>query len=97
MYTCAPNFAYALTIRKTTSEQRAALRLQHFCLALNGAEAIQPSTLRSFSEAFAEQRAAMAALQKQVTAQQKELVTALETIRAAVEYDDDDGHPKTVA
>lgn len=57
----------------------------------------QAALQKSFSEAFAEHHAAMAALQKQVTAQQKELVTALETIRAAVEYDDDDGHPKTVA
>lgn len=47
-----PNFAYELCIRKVTAEQRRALDLSCWNLALNGAEPIRPRTLEQFAEAF---------------------------------------------
>ena len=51
--TGGPNFAYDLCVRKSTPEQRAALDLRAWTLALNGAEPVRPETLRRFAEAFA--------------------------------------------
>jgi amino acid adenylation domain-containing protein/non-ribosomal peptide synthase protein (TIGR01720 family) len=48
-----PNFAYDLCMRKTTSEQRAALDLSSWRAAFNGAEPIRPETLARFADAFA--------------------------------------------
>lgn len=48
-----PNFAYELCVRKITDEQKAQLDLSCWRAALNGAEPIRPTTLRSFTEAFA--------------------------------------------
>ncbi|WP_163997851.1 non-ribosomal peptide synthetase [Pyxidicoccus caerfyrddinensis] len=47
-----PNFAYDLCIRKVTPEERAALDLSKWDLAFNGAEPLQPETLRRFAEVF---------------------------------------------
>jgi acyl-CoA synthetase (AMP-forming)/AMP-acid ligase II len=47
-----PNFAYELCARKVTDEQRAALDLRSWNMALNGAEPIRPETLDRFVEAF---------------------------------------------
>ncbi|HEX2569028.1 MAG TPA: type I polyketide synthase [Polyangia bacterium] len=51
--TGGPNFAYDLCVRKSTPEQRAALDLRAWTLALNGAEPVRPETLKRFAEAFA--------------------------------------------
>ena len=51
-YTCAPNFAYDLCVKKTTPEQRAALDLSNWQSASNGAEPIRPETLERFAETF---------------------------------------------
>ena len=48
-----PNFAYDLCARKSTPEERAALDLSCWQMALNGAEPIRPETLDRFAEAFA--------------------------------------------
>jgi acyl transferase domain-containing protein/acyl-CoA synthetase (AMP-forming)/AMP-acid ligase II/acyl carrier protein/SAM-dependent methyltransferase len=48
-----PNFAYELCVRKTTAEQRQALDLSCWNLALNGAEPIRPQTLEQFARDFA--------------------------------------------
>jgi acyl-CoA synthetase (AMP-forming)/AMP-acid ligase II len=48
-----PNFAYELCVQKITPEQRAALDLSSWKVALNGAEPVRPETLRQFAEAFA--------------------------------------------
>ena len=47
-----PNFAYDLCARKVTDEQRAALDLSSWNVALNGAEPIRSETLDRFVEAF---------------------------------------------
>ena len=51
-HSCAPNFAYGLCVDRTTAEDRAALDLACWKTALNGAEAIHPSTIKRFVEAF---------------------------------------------
>lgn len=51
-HTAAPNFAYDLCVRKTTSEQRAALTLNKWRVAGNGGEPIRRDTLERFSHAF---------------------------------------------
>lgn len=52
--TCfAPNFAYDLCLRRITEEQRDALDLSHWTLALNGAEPVCVDTLERFAEFFA--------------------------------------------
>jgi len=48
----APNFAFELCIGKSTPEQRAALDLSSWRMALNAAEPLRESTLRRFSESF---------------------------------------------
>jgi acyl-CoA synthetase (AMP-forming)/AMP-acid ligase II len=48
----APNFAYDLCVRKITSEQREALDLSNWCVAVNGAEPIRQETVQSFAETF---------------------------------------------
>lgn len=50
--TGGPNFAYDLCIRKTTPEQRAALDLSQWNLALNGAEPIRSHTIKEFTHTF---------------------------------------------
>lgn len=49
----APNFAYELCVKRTTDEQRAALDLSNWSLAVVGADPVRAETLRAFSEAFA--------------------------------------------
>lgn len=51
-HSAAPNFAFDLCARKVTPEQRAALDLSHWRVALNAAEPINPETLRRFVEVF---------------------------------------------
>ena len=49
----APNFAYDLCIRKISEQERAQLDLSSWKLAYNGAEPVNPQTLRAFTETFA--------------------------------------------
>jgi acyl-CoA synthetase (AMP-forming)/AMP-acid ligase II len=49
----APNFAYDLTVEKSSPEQRAALDLSCWEVAFNGSEPIRAETLDRFSKAFA--------------------------------------------
>ncbi|GAA2101323.1 fatty acyl-AMP ligase [Streptomyces albiaxialis] len=49
----APNFAYALTARRTAEEEAAALDLAHVRVLGCGAEPINPSVLERFTTAFA--------------------------------------------
>lgn len=51
--TTAPNFAYQLCVERSTAQERAALDLSTWSTAMNGAEPVQASTLRSFADAFA--------------------------------------------
>jgi acyl transferase domain-containing protein/acyl-CoA synthetase (AMP-forming)/AMP-acid ligase II len=51
-HTAAPNFAYDLCVQKVTDEQRAALDLSCWQMAMNGAEPVRPNTLAKFSEVF---------------------------------------------
>ncbi|MEM8530263.1 MAG: fatty acyl-AMP ligase [Chloroflexota bacterium] len=52
-YSCAPNFAYELCVRRVNDADIATLDLQHWRVALNGAEPIQARTLERFTEKFA--------------------------------------------
>ncbi len=52
-YASSPNFGYDLCITRTTSEQRAALDLSSWDVALNGAEPVRARTLEEFIELFA--------------------------------------------
>ena len=52
-HSVAPSFAYELTVRKTTPEQRAALDLRRWQVCFNGAEPISTRGLLRFAEAFA--------------------------------------------
>jgi len=52
-HSVAPNFAYDLCARKISEEQRAALDLQYWRVAVNGAEPISIDTLERFATAFA--------------------------------------------
>lgn len=47
-----PNFAYDLCVRKITPEQRAAIDLRSWRVALNGAEPIRPDTIEQFRSTF---------------------------------------------
>jgi fatty-acyl-CoA synthase len=47
-----PNFAYELCVRKITDASIEGLDLSSWRLALNGAEAIYPKTIRAFTERF---------------------------------------------
>jgi len=49
----APNFAYEACVKRSTPEERAALDLSNWSIAVVGAEPVRPATLRAFSEAFA--------------------------------------------
>jgi long-chain fatty acid adenylyltransferase FadD28 len=49
----APNFAFELATRKTSDDDLAGLDLGDVLSILNGAERVQPATLRRFSERFA--------------------------------------------
>ncbi|HOC67583.1 MAG TPA: fatty acyl-AMP ligase [Candidatus Hydrogenedentes bacterium] len=51
--TVGPNFSYDLSVRKSTPENRAALRLEQLRIAGTVAEPIHRATIESFSEAFA--------------------------------------------
>jgi acyl-CoA synthetase (AMP-forming)/AMP-acid ligase II len=48
----APNFAYDLSVRKTTPEQRQKLDLSQWKVAFNGAEPVRLDTLERFAAAF---------------------------------------------
>lgn len=52
--TGAPNFAYEYCLKKITQAQKKLLKLDSLRIAANGAEPIRSSTLRQFSEYFAE-------------------------------------------
>lgn len=52
-HTVAPNFAYALAVRRTPAEKLAELDLSHLRVALCGAEPIRSDTMVSFTEHFA--------------------------------------------
>ncbi|MEU2281080.1 aminotransferase class I/II-fold pyridoxal phosphate-dependent enzyme [Streptomyces sp. NPDC013178] len=49
----APNFGFELCLRRITPEQRDALDLRHWRLALNGAEPVRADTLERFADYFA--------------------------------------------
>jgi acyl-CoA synthetase (AMP-forming)/AMP-acid ligase II len=49
-----PDFAYAITARKVTPEQKAGLDLSSWRLAFTGAEPVRPATLERFADAFRE-------------------------------------------
>jgi polyketide synthase PksJ len=52
-HTSGPNSAFDLCVRRSSPEQRAALDLSSWRVALNGAEPLHPATLERFTEAFA--------------------------------------------
>eukprot|EP00967_Tisochrysis_lutea_P106510 scaffold163400_cov44-Tisochrysis_lutea.AAC.1 len=49
----APNFGYALCIRRVKSQDLANLSLAHWKIAMNGAEPIRATTVQEFSARFA--------------------------------------------
>jgi len=49
----APNFGYALTLRRVPATLLPSLDFRHWILAMNGAEPIRPATLRDFTVRFA--------------------------------------------
>ena len=51
-HSCAPNFAYGLCVDRISAEDRISLDLECWKVALNGAEAIHPSTIDRFTKAF---------------------------------------------
>jgi phthiocerol/phenolphthiocerol synthesis type-I polyketide synthase C len=51
-HNAAPNFAYDLCVDTTTPEQRSALNLRSWRVAVNGAEPVREETLKRFAEAF---------------------------------------------
>lgn len=53
VFSAAPNFAFDLAARKTTDEDMDGLDLGDVLIIQNGAERVQPATLRRFSERFA--------------------------------------------
>jgi len=55
-HTAAPNFAYVLSTRKTTPEQRRAWDLSPLEVVMSAAEPIQPDAVRAFLDAFAPSR-----------------------------------------
>lgn len=50
--TAAPNFAYQMCVKRVRDKQLATLDLSRLRIALNGAEAVDDSTLREFAERF---------------------------------------------
>ncbi|MGV0624315.1 SDR family NAD(P)-dependent oxidoreductase [Mycolicibacter minnesotensis] len=53
MITAAPNFAFDLCVELSTPQERAALDLSNWSVALCGAEPVRTATLDSFAELFA--------------------------------------------
>jgi fatty acid CoA ligase FadD28 len=53
VFSSAPNFAFDLAARKTSDEDMAGLDLSDVIILQNGAERVQPATLRRFTERFA--------------------------------------------
>lgn len=53
VFSSAPNFAFDLAARKTTDEDMAGLDLGDVLIIQNGAERVQPATLRRFTQRFA--------------------------------------------
>ncbi len=53
VFSSAPNFAFDLAARKTSDEDMAGLDLGDVLILQNGAERVQPATLRRFTERFA--------------------------------------------
>ncbi len=53
VFSSAPNFAFDLAARKTSDEDMAGLDLHDVLILQNGAERVQPATLRRFTERFA--------------------------------------------
>ncbi|CQD09704.1 Beta-ketoacyl synthase [Mycobacterium europaeum] len=51
--TAAPNFSYDLCVELTTPQERAALDLSSWSIAMCGAEPVRSATLQGFAEAFA--------------------------------------------
>jgi len=49
----APNFGYALAVRRTKPEDREGLDLSHWRVALNGAEPVTKATVDAFTKTFA--------------------------------------------
>jgi long-chain fatty acid adenylase/transferase FadD26 len=52
-YSCAPNFAFDLAARRTSDEDMAGLDLGDVLAINNGAERVQPATIKRFNERFA--------------------------------------------
>ena len=52
-YSCAPNFAFDLAARRTSDEDMAGLDLGDVLAISNGAERVQPATIKRFNERFA--------------------------------------------
>ena len=52
VFSSAPNFAFDLAARKTSDEDMAGLDLGEVLILQNGAERVQPATLRRFTERF---------------------------------------------
>ncbi|MFK4071134.1 beta-ketoacyl synthase N-terminal-like domain-containing protein [Streptomyces sp. NPDC029674] len=53
-FSCAPNFAYELCVRRTRPEDRAGLDLSRWRVALNAAEPIRADTLERFAGLYAD-------------------------------------------
>ncbi len=53
MISAGPNLGYHLCVQRSTPEQRAALDLSHWAVAVNGGDPVNAATLREFAEAFA--------------------------------------------
>ena len=51
-HSAGPNFAYDFCVRKITPEQRSALDLSSWRMALNGAEPVRVDVMKRFAEAF---------------------------------------------
>jgi acyl-CoA synthetase (AMP-forming)/AMP-acid ligase II len=49
---CGPNFAYDLCVKRSTPEQREALDLSRWRVAISGAEPVRRDTVEAFSSAF---------------------------------------------
>jgi long chain fatty acid CoA FadD26 len=52
-YSCAPNFAFDLAARRTSDDDMAGLDLGDVLAISNGAERVQPATIKRFNERFA--------------------------------------------
>jgi phthiocerol/phenolphthiocerol synthesis type-I polyketide synthase C len=50
--TAAPNFAYELCVERSSAEERAALDLSSWTMAMCGAEPVRAATLQRFADAF---------------------------------------------